>query len=635
MALCSAPYIVSFCGLPSSGKSSLINSLIGKRILQSGICRTTTETTVLSNEIIIDDDGNKFIAVDLPGICDSDEKDLKFNNITHEQIANANLICFVSDVSKAFITTHEVNEYNKIKKILNDLQKNTGTIYNICIILTKCDFADNTRDIVIIPKNIKTNDEIIDSEEDTDLGDLIKNVRAKLPLEDIILYNAFGRIKHNKNISIVLKQLINKNGNGNHTNNNISFNITKYYYNYRETQEISYLNKFNELVQLFMENKSSIEISINAFNKLSITNKSIIVLRNASLGINFKIFQLCETILSDNAVIFSNIMISTEILLYHLKYYLHIINTNALLKTQNLTYDFTASSIWDKIVYTYNKLDAPRQIDIMNSVIFKSEYFTSATNATIFVTKCFLQNGGFDKYKFEKEFNNFIKICDRSQFITCHNILTTFCTPDKIVVPTIPIETNPYYGKYKYQCNHIVMSEDNMPIRCNFISKHNKSFNTISDIPKIISTNHIYWYSNSNIPEICCSCKGPLTIAQDMTNYSIISRDNLKIKQAIDTYLIDFESQLCNPKYILYNKLQILMYLFNDCNISAQQTYHFKDNQIKGINLIEQKILNHPTYLKIELTFYRHLFSVPLVPFISQSKHVCMSIDELLYTIPI
>ena len=41
-------YIIAFVGLPSSGKSSLL-----------GICRTTTEAQLISDEII-DDDNNKF-----------------------------------------------------------------------------------------------------------------------------------------------------------------------------------------------------------------------------------------------------------------------------------------------------------------------------------------------------------------------------------------------------------------------------------------------------------------------------------------------------------------------------------------------------------------------------------------------
>ena len=90
----SSTYIVAFCGLPSSGKSTLINSLIGERLLHSGVCRTTTNVNTLEDEIITDDNGNKFIAIDLPGICDSEENDKKFNEMTEVNITNANLIFF-------------------------------------------------------------------------------------------------------------------------------------------------------------------------------------------------------------------------------------------------------------------------------------------------------------------------------------------------------------------------------------------------------------------------------------------------------------------------------------------------------------------------------------------------------------
>ena len=50
---------VAFIGLPSAGKSTIINSLIGKRLLESGVCRTTTEYKELK-EIIEDDNNDKF-----------------------------------------------------------------------------------------------------------------------------------------------------------------------------------------------------------------------------------------------------------------------------------------------------------------------------------------------------------------------------------------------------------------------------------------------------------------------------------------------------------------------------------------------------------------------------------------------
>ena len=84
---------VAFIGLPSSGKSSIINSLIGKRLLESGICRTTIEYKLL-DDIVEDDNNNKFKVIDLPGICDSEESDTNFNELTNKHIKDANLIIY-------------------------------------------------------------------------------------------------------------------------------------------------------------------------------------------------------------------------------------------------------------------------------------------------------------------------------------------------------------------------------------------------------------------------------------------------------------------------------------------------------------------------------------------------------------
>ena len=147
---------VAFIGLPSSGKSSIINSLVGKRLLESGVCRTTTEYKLL-DDIIEDDNNNKFQVIDLPGICDSEESNTNFNELTNEHIKDANLIIWISDVNKAFITTHEVNEYNRIKEYIKNLNQETGKLYHLIICLSKCDKDINNKKI----KTRKLNDKEI------------------------------------------------------------------------------------------------------------------------------------------------------------------------------------------------------------------------------------------------------------------------------------------------------------------------------------------------------------------------------------------------------------------------------------------------------------------------------------------
>lgn len=45
---------ICLVGLPSAGKSSIINSLVGKRVLNTGITRTTIEQT-LYKDLVSDD----------------------------------------------------------------------------------------------------------------------------------------------------------------------------------------------------------------------------------------------------------------------------------------------------------------------------------------------------------------------------------------------------------------------------------------------------------------------------------------------------------------------------------------------------------------------------------------------------
>ena len=246
-------FIVSFVGLPSSGKSSIINSLVFKRLLQSGVCRTTTEFKLI-DEDVFDDKNNKFRVYDLPGICDSEEKNNnKFNDLTYAHITTSNLIIWTSDVNKAFSTMYEINEYNKLKKYVKDLGCISGKLYYVIIMLSKCDSNINYhKKEKKIRKNI--NNEIEDFDEDTDIIDLIRKVNEKFFLEeDILLYNAHGRSYHNNNTSPILKKFVKSFGIP--SNFNTTFDISKYILNYEKNQQKAYFNKFLNISIEFLNNK--------------------------------------------------------------------------------------------------------------------------------------------------------------------------------------------------------------------------------------------------------------------------------------------------------------------------------------------------------------------------------------------
>ena len=328
-------YVVAFVGLSASGKSSIINSLVFRRVLQSGVCCTTTEVNSL-DMIICDDDNNKFKVIDFPG--DSEEitsersldhssvitsntserskdpssvlaeNDKKFNDIIYKHIetSSCNLIIWVSDVNNAFITTHEVNEYNNLKKHIKQIEEDTGRIYHLIIMLSKCDKLlsktkvfgnsselcssafrpDNSALLVSYePILVKTNaplsgrnlqtdnkksyisrlysattqtsstkvlsnqasdDEILDSDEDTYMFYLTEKVKINKVKQkfpnDDIML--FNAFGRSFHHTKSSETLKKFVSKSKPSNANINFSITKYITNYENLQKISHLNKF-------------------------------------------------------------------------------------------------------------------------------------------------------------------------------------------------------------------------------------------------------------------------------------------------------------------------------------------------------------------------------------------------------
>jgi GTPase Era involved in 16S rRNA processing len=195
---------VCFAGLPSAGKSTTINALAGKRVLESGVCRTTTEVCLVGKANTVgapkwvptkleSDDGVEFCAVDLPGVCDAEDASGSFDGVTREWAAKCDVVVWVTDARSAFLTTHETSEYAALRAAIQEKADEDGTLYQFCIVIAKYDAGNNTTGT--INTGIRFLDgEIRTSAEETTIEACFARVERMFPDARIVKFSAFARI---------------------------------------------------------------------------------------------------------------------------------------------------------------------------------------------------------------------------------------------------------------------------------------------------------------------------------------------------------------------------------------------------------------------------------------------------------
>lgn len=225
---------ICLVGLPSSGKSSFVNSLCGKRLCQTGVARTTEKPVKFGSNYVNSEnsvnielksnDKYSFSLIDLPGISDSQDIKKKFDDIAFDTACDCDIIIWMTDSDTAFVQTHEKqyfdNFYDRITNHCNEF----GKYKKFMIILSKYESDDKPRNLKSNP-NRKNHEEIIDDFEDSNKIDIYNNV-LKLYKDKayIIKFSSFSRIIHNNASTDALKKIVLKNS-INPPNLNNTFNL--------------------------------------------------------------------------------------------------------------------------------------------------------------------------------------------------------------------------------------------------------------------------------------------------------------------------------------------------------------------------------------------------------------------------
>jgi hypothetical protein len=224
--------VVAFVGLPCAGKSTVINSIAGKRVLQSGVCRTTTVATIVGTKdagvagamhvsipaaaaALVSDDGVEFGAIDLPGIADAENTGLSsegnFTALALKWASQCDVVVWVTDARTAFLTTHETREFTDMRSALEKIADEDGKLFQFCILLAKYETDESiATGAAGAAGSIKARaGEITRPTEHSTIEDHEARIRG-LTGHAVVLFkfSAHNRIAHSSSASAALKAMV-------------------------------------------------------------------------------------------------------------------------------------------------------------------------------------------------------------------------------------------------------------------------------------------------------------------------------------------------------------------------------------------------------------------------------------------
>lgn len=177
---------VTIIGKPNVGKSTLLNTILGKKV---AIVSSIAGTTRFSIAGIKNLPNAQIIFFDTPGVYEpKNELEKRMYSYAYNSIIDADVILFLIDANDGFID-YDYKILNKFESILKENDKELNSVNILCVI-NKIDMLKNQSVLEDLIKNIKTNftffkDVVpISAINNTNVEELLNKIVEYLPAQE-------------------------------------------------------------------------------------------------------------------------------------------------------------------------------------------------------------------------------------------------------------------------------------------------------------------------------------------------------------------------------------------------------------------------------------------------------------------